>query len=366
MMPFEIIIPLVNPNEPEALLAGLHVREGEWVEADALICTLETTKSTAEVYAEVAGYFLGLSSQEGDTVVAGDLLGYLAKNAEWIPPERSEPENTEPHRKGKIANLRITDPALALAESLNIDLSDLPHDILITEKIIRGYIGNSKEFELLNNNQEFNDKSILIYGGGGHGKSVLELIKSLDTLDVVGFIDDGVNVGDLVLGVPVLGDKEKLIQLHSRGIRQAANAVGGIGNVRIRHTVFRRLIQAGFSFPTLVHPTAFVEPSASLAPGVQVFPLAYIGSEVEVGFGTIVNTGAVVSHECVLGDLVNISPGAILAGGVKVGEGTLIGMGVNINLQVRIGVGARVGNGAIVNADVKDGGVVTAGSSWPK
>ena len=67
------------------------------------------------------------------------------------------------------------------------------------------------------------------------------------------------------------------------------------------------MIEAGYGFPSVVHPTAYVEPSAKFSPGVQVFPLAYVGSEVEVGFGSIVNTGVIVSHECILGDIVNIS-----------------------------------------------------------
>ena len=53
-------IPLLNPNEPEALIASLAVTEGQQVAAGDLLCTLETTKSTAEVVAESAGFVVGL------------------------------------------------------------------------------------------------------------------------------------------------------------------------------------------------------------------------------------------------------------------------------------------------------------------
>lgn len=365
-MTLEIKIPLVNPNETEAFLASLYVREGDWVEKDALICTLETTKSTADVYADSAGYFVGQRFKVGDTVIAGDILGYLAESVDWKPPDQGYIGEDQQASRKSNSELRITKPALVLAESFNLDLSKLSPGVLITEKVVREFLREISEAEPVQEDHEFNPRAILIYGGGGHGKSILELIESSNVFDVVGFIDDGVPKGEIVMGVQILGNKELLPKLHTQGVRQAVNAVGGIGNVRVRQVVFGRLIQAGFSFPTLVHPTACVEKSAKLSPGVQVFPLAYIGSEVEVGFGAIVNTGAIVSHECVLGDLVNISPGAVLAGGVEVGEGALIGMGATINLQVRVGAGARVGNGATVKSDVPEGGVVSAGTIWPK
>lgn len=216
------------------------------------------------------------------------------------------------------------------------------------------------------NGTKSSDSALIIYGGGGHGKAVIDLVRSLYTFDLVGIVDDGLPAGSQVLGVPVLGGSEVLNDLVSRGVRQAVNAVGGIGNITPRLDVFDRLREYGFSFPTLVHPSAVVEPSAELAAGVQIFPQAYVGSSAEVRFGCILNTGVIVSHDCVLDEVVNISPGGILAGGVHVGARTLIGMGVTINLDLTIGADARIGNGATVKADVPASGIVRAGRIWPE
>jgi acetyltransferase EpsM len=182
---------------------------------------------------------------------------------------------------------------------------------------------------------------------------------------LVGVIDDGLTRGEAILGVPVLGGNQMLTELHEAGTRLAINAVGGIGDVRVRVRVFQRLAQAGFACPAVVHPTAHIEASASLNPGVQVFAHAYVGSDSRVGYGAIVNTGAILSHDCQLGEYTNISPGAILAGEVQIGAGSLIGMGATINLRVRVGAGARIGNGATVKSDVPERGVVRAGTIWP-
>jgi len=378
-MSHPVTIPLLNPNEPEAVLVGLHVHEGQKIAQGDLLCTLETTKSAAEVTAERSGYVVGLRHTEGQTVLAGEILCYLAEKPDWqIPAPDQEVADAHP-QAGEIkipADLRITQPALALARQRGINLNELPTGPLITESVLQEHLKRVASQESIANTAiaendlqrpaaSFDPTAIIIYGGGGHGKSLIDMLRVLGIYRLVGIIDDGLPPGDSIMGVPVLGDHTNLAELYSQGIRLAVNAVGGIGNIRVRTRVFNQLAAAGFVCPALVHPTAFVEPSASLSPGVQVFPQAYIGSEAEVGFGAIVNTGAIVSHDCRLGDFVNLSPGAILAGEVQVGTGALIGMGATVNLQARIGAHARIGNNATVKRDVPEGAIVRAGSVWP-
>jgi pyruvate/2-oxoglutarate dehydrogenase complex dihydrolipoamide acyltransferase (E2) component len=82
----EILIPLLNPNEPEALLAALHVSEGQQVSSGDLLCTLETTKATSDLPVEGSGYIVGLRFSQGETVRAGERLCYLTSSPDWTPP----------------------------------------------------------------------------------------------------------------------------------------------------------------------------------------------------------------------------------------------------------------------------------------
>lgn len=211
-----------------------------------------------------------------------------------------------------------------------------------------------------------NPRALVIYGGGGHGKSIIEMVQTLGTYEVIGVIDDELTPGSQVMGVPVLGDAEILEDLVSRGIRLAVNAVGGIGDLEVRVKIFQMLKDAGFDFPTLVHPTATVEPSARLSPGVQIHPHAYVGTQAWIGFGVIVNNGAIVSHDCLIGDYAGIAPGAMLAGEVKIGKRVQVGMGVTVNLCLTIGEGSLIGNSAVVKRDVPAGTIVHAGTVWPE
>lgn len=358
-----VLIPLLNPNEPEARLVALYASEAQRVAKGTTLCLIENTKSAAEVVAEAEGYVVGLRVAPGELLRAGERLCWIAERADWAPPPMEE-GGPGPQGERVPEGLRITDPALALARRAGVDLAVLPSGKLVTERDVRAVLG--VEGGLTRPEGSFNPRALVVYGGGGHGKSVIDLVLALGTYDLVGVIDDGLAIGGDVAGLAILGGRDKLAELSERGVRQAVNAVGGIGDIGSRVRVFETLATAGFVCPTVAHPRSYIEPSAHLGGGVQVFPHGYVGSEASVGFGAIINTGAIVSHDCRVADYANISPGAILAGGVSIGEGVLVGMGVTINLNVTIGAEARIGNSAVIKSDVPAQGVVRAGSVWPE
>ncbi len=353
-----VLVPMINPNETEAYLAHLPVKLGQQVKKGALLAVFETTKSTFEMMAEADGYIAGLTAKEGDLLKVNTRLCYLAERADIQIP--ASDVKVETLAGGQVpSGLRITKPALELARQHQIDLASLPGDELITEKIVGSLLPQQTAAEV-------DPDTLIIYGGGGHAKALIDLIRAEGRYRIAGLLDDGVPAGGLVLDVPVLGDGSLLGELRQKGIGLAVNAVGGIGNITPRLQVYEKLKVAGFRCPNVIHPRAFVEASAKLGEGGQYFYNSYTGSDVKIGFGCIISTNAILSHDCLLEDYVNISPGAILAGGVKVGARSLIGMGVTINLNVSIGSGCRIGNSAVIKSDVPENGIVRAGSIWPE
>lgn len=351
-------VPLVNPNENESILAQICVKNGQHIKKGDLLAVFETTKSTLELLSERDGFVLGLTLKEGDSLVTGQRFCYIADSPNESLPEDMPPAKNPSEKAGELPQgLRITQPARQLARHHGIDLAILPTGTLITESYITRMV---KPPEV-----QASPDALIIYGGGGHAKSLIDLIRAEGKYTIAGILDDGVLAGTSVMGVPVLGNGDLLVALRQQGIDKAVNAVGGVGSIAPRLAVYQKLKSAGFSIPTVIHPRAWIEPSATVDEGGQIFFNAYVGSEVKIGFGCIVNTGAILSHDCVLGDYVNISPGAILAGAVTVNDRALVGMGVTINLHVSIGAGARIGNSAVVKPDVPQNAVVHAGSVWP-
>ena len=205
---------------------------------------------------------------------------------------------------------------------------------------------------------------ILIYGAGGHGKAVIDLARGCG-YHVAALLDDFVAPGALVMDLEVAGGLSCLAEWRERGVLYAANAVGGIGKPSVRQQIFEQLLAAGFSFPSLIHPSAVVEPSATIEDGGQVLALAYVGSAARIGFGSLINAGAIASHDVVLERVNNLSPGAVLAGGVYLGAYSQVGMNATINVNIHVGANCIIGNGATVKKDVPPDTRVWAGSTWP-
>ncbi len=172
-------LPLINPNEPEALLASLYISDGQQLAEGDLLCTLETTKSTADVHAEAAGFVAGLRVSEGQTVNAGELLCYLADTPDWRPPD-TDLESQRTRQLSKIKEdeappgMRITQPALKLAQAHALDLSQFQTDSMITESMVRSVIEKFDQSSSSFPQSDFDPMAMIIYGGGGHGKACLE------------------------------------------------------------------------------------------------------------------------------------------------------------------------------------------------
>lgn len=357
MIKAEITLPLLNANEPEARLADIHIKNGQLVKQGTLLFTIETTKMAAEIVSPDDGY-IHIVAGVGDLLTVGQKIALLNDMPEADPDnERIEDKRSTP------VGLRITRPAKELAEDLGLDLSTLPTDHLVTESIIRQYItvDNQPEIQIPAGEKPY----LLIYGAGGHAKSVLEIFLHDQRYSIAGIIDDDSKIiGHEVQGVKVLGGKNLLPVLLSQGVRLAVNCVGGILDLGIRAQIFERLDGGGFSLPLVVHSHAVVESSASIGEGSQVFANAYVGADVRIEPWTIINTSAVISHDCWIGKCTHIAPGVLLAGNVRVGDRTLIGMGVTTAIGIKIGGGARIGNGAVILADVPDRMIVQSGRTW--
>jgi sugar O-acyltransferase (sialic acid O-acetyltransferase NeuD family) len=357
MIKSEILVPLLNANEPEARLVGIHAKNGQAVEKDALLFTLETTKAAADINSPEKG-FLHMLVKEGDTLVVGDRIATITDTPDEIRVNKRGRKQPAP----LAAELRITKPARALANSLGVELARLPTDRLITEEVIRRMARTNEKLKI--GLPARGKPYIVIFGGGGHAKAIMDMVKQIGEYTIAGLIDDRIPAGTMVLGNPILGNRLILPAIFEQGVKLAANGVGGILDISVRVHIYELLSDSGFTFPALIHPRATIEPSARFGNGVQVFANAYIGSEAVLQPMCMINTNAVISHDCEIGSYTHIAPGAMLAGQVLVGERTLIGMGVTTAIGVKVGSGVRIGNGAIILADVPDNTIIQAGRYW--
>lgn len=191
---------------------------------------------------------------------------------------------------------------------------------------------------------------LIVVGAGGHAKVVVATARAAG-LAVVSVVDDAERRwGEQVLGVPVTGPAEPVLQ------DAGASVVLAIGDNAAR----RRLAQrARCRFVSVVHPSAVVDASVRLGAGSVVFAGAVIQPDTVIGAHAIVNTGASIDHDCVLGEAVHVAPGSRLAGNVKLGDEVFLGIGAVAIPGVSVGARTTVGAGAAVVRDLPEGVIAT-------
>ena len=131
-----------------------------------------------------------------------------------------------------------------------------------------------------------------------------------------------------------------------------------IGHNHQRRTVAESYLAAGRTLLTLIHPAAFVSPSASVADGVFVGPGAVVHTGANLGLGAIINSNATVEHHARIADFAHIGPAAALCGQAAIGANTLVGLGARVMHCTTVGEDATVGAGAVVTKDVSAGATV--------
>lgn len=132
------------------------------------------------------------------------------------------------------------------------------------------------------------------------------------------------------------------------------SVMGGASKQTV-HNHFIELFGIGRQhYTNLIHPTAYVAPSAILDLGIQIEPLSIVSTGTSVGFGVHIKRGGNVGHHCHIGDFVSINPGATISGLVRIGAGTTIGTGAVIKDQITIGKNSIIGAGSVVVKDIPD------------
>ena len=198
---------------------------------------------------------------------------------------------------------------------------------------------------------------LIVVGGGGHGRVVLEALRSIAS-EVRGVVDRDPAVATMLpKGVPWLGD-DTVLAAFPPTQHALVNGVGGIGD-GTRRAVFERLRKEGYLFAAIHHESAIIaHAGVELGEGCQVMAGAVVQPGVRIGANAIINTRASVDHDCLIGAHCHVAPGAVICGGVMVGEDTHIGAGAVVIQGIQIGRGALIGAGAVIRRDVGDNLVV--------
>ena len=138
--------------------------------------------------------------------------------------------------------------------------------------------------------------------------------------------------------------------------------VGSVGPMAPRGRVLANYATLRDRFVSIVHPSARVDATAKLAPGVFVATGAVVANSVLLMPHAIVNSGVIIDHDSTIGPNSHIATGAVLAGHVAVGSDVFIGAGTTIIQDIRIGDDVMVGAGSLCLTSLSSGSGTWFGS----
>lgn len=193
-------------------------------------------------------------------------------------------------------------------------------------------------------------EKLLVFGAGGHAKSVISVALAQHGWDIVGVVTDDhpIEISE-VLGVPVLGGRETLAGIRESDVRFAFVA---IGDNQTREEISQLLVEYGFQLANIIHPTAQVMTDAVLADGILLHAYSLVGAEADIGQGCIIQPYVSVGHESKVGAYAQFCPGARLGGQTITGIFCFMGPNAVIYPQITLGDHVAIGANTTVNKSV--------------
>lgn len=352
-----------NISDDSYLIGFINKRHGERVHSGEVLFTVETSKSTIDIIAPEDG-IISHYLNEQDIVPVGQLVAIIDDDAHGIEDFATTPKADTTYVVQPISTAipeglkpRFTDAALTMIKERDIDPAVFGNLSLVKTADVERFLAANAGIQAtaVSASTSTQAKEIVILGGNGHARTCIDLIRAMKGYKIRGIVDKELIPGTEMMGIKVIGDDSMLETLYAEGVQFAANGIGTATGTALRGRIYAKAKQIGYRFPNLIHPSAVIEPSASMGEGNQIMMGALVGSCVRIGSNCIVNSGAIVSHDCTIEDNVHLAPGAILAGTVRVGAETIIGMGSTVFFQVTIGSHVTINNGKNIFMNILDG-----------
>lgn len=197
-------------------------------------------------------------------------------------------------------------------------------------------------------------KKLILVGGGGHCKSVIEVAESVG-YTIKGILDTPENVGKKVLSYPIIGTDDQIAEYVSECVFIVT--VGQIKNADLRISLHKKIEEAGGNLATIIACSATVSKYATIVEGTVIMHHAVVNADAKIGKGCIINTFANIEHDTVIGNYCHISTGAMVNGNCEVGNSTFIGSQSVVANGVKIADDCLIAAGTVVRKNLVKKGV---------
>lgn len=198
-------------------------------------------------------------------------------------------------------------------------------------------------------------RDIVIIGCGGFGREVQWLIERINEYhkeekvwNILGYVDDSIEVGTMINGLKVLGNTEYLAHY-----KEKISVACAIGASNTRRKVIEKIIgNSNLEFPNLIDPSVQMSDLIELGKGNIICAANVLTVNIKILDFCIINLDCTVGHDVLFDSFVTVYPSVNISGCVNVGNCVELGTGTNIIQGKNINNGAVIGAGSVVIKDI--------------
>lgn len=193
---------------------------------------------------------------------------------------------------------------------------------------------------------------IIIFGCGGHAKSVANIIFENKKYIIDAFV--GTNPKNKkIFNIPTIKES-----IFFKSKVKNKNFLIAIGDIDKRVNCYKNIIKKfpSAKFPSIIHPNTSISKDVNIGIGTVVMSNVTINISSKIGKFCIINTSTTIDHDCNLKDFVSLAPNVALAGTCTINKKTFIGIGSSIINNIKIGSSVIIGAGSLVIKDLLSSG----------
>ena len=190
-----------------------------------------------------------------------------------------------------------------------------------------------------------------IYGSGGLGCEILDLVKVINALEnkweKIFFIND-FKEEPIVNSTEVFTFEEFKVKFSA----DIAKMVIAVGEPKVRQILREKAMKDGYGLQSLIHPNAFVGSETQIGDGTIIQYGCWVSCNTKIGANVLMQPISGMGHDNVIGSDTVISGFVATSGNCVIGEQVYIGLSTPVKENVSIGAGSIVGMGSVVSRDI--------------
>ncbi|QTL99736.1 hypothetical protein GM661_18135 [Iocasia frigidifontis] len=173
-------------------------------------------------------------------------------------------------------------------------------------------------------------KKLFIYGAGGLGRDVFQIVSTKTDIEVLGFIDD-FKAGNKISGIKIFNYDAVKNDYNDCFI------VLAFGDPILKHKIHQKIKKDNVNYISIISKQCFVSEDARMGKGCIIYPGTIIASNVCLGDNVVISGNTSIGHDVVVSDMSFIGFNCSIGGNTKIGKNNFIGSGSHIKDELKIG-----------------------------